>query len=159
MEQENPNGGRRTMMRTPRLWEESHRIGRLYVLATVVLIPWTFYLAISLPRHATDTRYRAAWVGFDVMLVMSIALTAYFALKIDARVQLPATATATLLVVDAWFDVMTSSGRNNTLAALILALAIELPGAAFSLYVAQRVYEHADEMAINESTGSDLDGK
>ena len=60
------------------------------------------------PKRDLDTHYRGAWVGFDLLLVAAIVLTAYFAFRIDARVQLPATATATLLVVDAWFDVMTA---------------------------------------------------
>ena len=51
----------------------------------------------------------------------------------------PATVVATLLVADAWFDVTTSATTTNAIQALILALLVELPAAAFSLYVAHRV--------------------
>jgi hypothetical protein len=51
-------------------------------------------------------------------------------------VQFPATATAVLLFVDAWFDVTTSSGRAQFLEALVLALLVEIPAALFSLYLA-----------------------
>ena len=89
----------------------SRRAALLYAAAAVLLIPWTVYLAVTLPRRDIDTHYRGAWVGFDILLVTAIVLTAYYAFRMDARVQLPAMATATLLVVDAWFDVMTAGRR------------------------------------------------
>ncbi len=61
-------------------------------------------------------------MGFDILLVLAIVLTAYYAFRMDDRVQLPAMATATLLVVDAWFDVMTRGGRQATLEALLMAV-------------------------------------
>ena len=59
------------------------------------------------------------------------------AFRVDQRVQFPATATATLLVVDAWFD-MTTSGepRGQFFEALVLAVFVEIPAAVFSIYVA-----------------------
>ncbi len=117
-----------------------------YLVAALALIPWTVYLAVSLPRRDVATHYRGAWVGFDLLLVATISLTAYFAFRVDPRVQLPATATATLLVVDAWFDVMTSSGRDARAVALLMAVAIELPAAAFSLWLVRRVNHNADRM-------------
>jgi hypothetical protein len=58
----------------------------VYALVGVVLIPWTFFLAVSLPTRVVDTHYRGAWVGFDILLVTAIILTAYFAFKVDSRV-------------------------------------------------------------------------
>jgi uncharacterized membrane protein len=112
------------------------------------MIPWTVYLAVTLPKRDIDTHYRGAWVGFDLMLVAAIVLTAYFAFKVDTRVQLPATALATLLLVDAWFDVMTAGGRKATATALLMALVVEIPAALFSLWLARRVNHNADRMAL-----------
>jgi len=120
----------------------------LYSLAAAVLIPWTVYLAVTLPKRDVDTHYRGAWVGFDLLLVTAIVLTAYYAFRVDTRVQLPATATATLLVVDAWFDVMTAGHRRPTILALVLAVCIELPAAGFSLWLARRVNQNADRLAL-----------
>ena len=61
------------------------------------------------------------------------------AFRVDPRVQISATVSATLLVVDAWFDVTTSGRHSSLLLAVLLAVFAELPAAAFSLYVAQRV--------------------
>jgi hypothetical protein len=128
----------------------ARRMAWVYAAAGFVLIPWTIYLAISLPRRVVDTHYRGAWVGFDMILVTTIVLTAYFAFKVDTRVQLPATATATLLVVDAWFDVMTAHGHKDFALAVLMAMCVELPAAFGSLWVARRVNHNAVRIAWAE---------
>ena len=119
----------------------------VYTAGAVLLVPWTVYLALTLPRRDTATHYRAAWVGFDILLVIAILLTAYYAFRMDERVQLPAMATATLLIVDAWFDIMTSGRRDDVYQAVAMAACIEIPAALFSLYLARRVNRNAEELA------------
>jgi hypothetical protein len=123
------------------------RLAWLYLLAAVILLPWIAYLAESLPRRSLDVHYRAAWVGFDLLLVVTLSRTAYMAFKADARIQLTATAAATLLIVDAWFDVTTSHGRSSVLEALVLAILIEIPVALYCLFVARRVSAYVFELA------------
>jgi hypothetical protein len=127
--------------------ERARRMAWLYTGAAVVLLPWITYLAITLPKRDLDRHYRLAWVGFDCLLVFAIVRTAYMAFRIDPRVQFPATATATLLFVDAWFDVTTSGSRNAALEALLLALLVEIPAALFSLHLARRVNREVLELA------------
>ncbi len=124
----------------------ARRTALLYTAAGIVLIPWTVYLAVSLPKRQIDTHYRGAWVGFDILLVVAIVMTAYYAFRLDSRVQLPAAATATLLFVDAWFDVMTAGGRTSTIEALVMAAFIEIPAALFSLFLARRVNRRVNEI-------------
>jgi len=123
----------------PEVVRSARRMAWLYTGAAVALLPWIVYLALTLPKRDLDRHYRAAWVGFDLLLAFAIVRTAYMAFRIDPRVQFPATATATLLLVDAWFDVTTSGGRGATLEALLLAGFVEIPAALFSLYLARRV--------------------
>lgn len=115
------------------------RLAWLYTAAAVILLPWIVYLALTLPRRQYDRHYRAAWVGFDLILVFAISRTAYLAFRFDPRVQFPATATAVLLFVDAWFDITTSANRNQFFEAVLLAVLVEIPSALFSLYLAYRV--------------------
>ena len=130
----------------------SRRAALAYVLMGLALIPWTVYLAVTLPKRQIDTHYRGAWVGFDLLLVVAIVLTAYYAFRMDDRVQLPAMATATLLLVDAWFDVMTAGGRTATFEALLMALLVEIPAALFSLFLARQVNRHVDRLAAHDRT-------
>jgi hypothetical protein len=119
----------------------------LYTGAAVILLPWIVYLAATLPRRQFDRHYRAAWVGFDAFLIYAIARTAYMAFRVDPRVQFPATATAVLLFIDAWFDIMTSANRSQFFEALVLALLVEIPAAFFSLYLARSVNRRVLELA------------
>jgi len=135
----------------------ARRLAWAFALATAALIPWIAYLAVSLPERTVDTHYRGAWVGFDLMPVTAIVLTAYFAFRVDARVQLPAMATATLLVVDAWFDVMTAGGHAATMRAVLMAVCFELPAAALSLHVARRVNHNVARLAQDGATLSRTD--
>ncbi len=124
----------------------------LYMAAGIILLPWIVYLANTLPRRQFDRHYRAAWVGFDIFLVIVIIRTAYMAFRVDPRVQFPATATATLLAVDAWFDITTSGSRTAFFEAVVLAVLIEIPAAVFSIYIAHSVNRRVLELAGLEPT-------
>ena len=123
----------------PEARRRARRMAWLYTGAAVVLLPWIVYLAVTLPKHNIDRHYRSAWVGFDIILVAAIVRTAYLAFRMDPRVTFPATATAVLLFVDAWFDVTTSGNRAQVAEALLLAALVEIPAALFSLYLARSV--------------------
>jgi hypothetical protein len=131
----------------------ARRLAWLYTAAGVVLLPWIGILAVTLPRRQFDLHYRAAWVGFDLLLVFAITRTAYMAFRVDQRVQISATATATLLIVDAWFDMTTSGGRGQFFEALLLAVFVEIPAAVFSIYVARQVNRRTLELAREAGSG------
>ena len=56
---------------------------------------------------------------------------------------------ATLLVVDAWFDVMTSHRGVELYEAVAMALVVEIPAALFSLWLARRVNRNALQLAVH----------
>jgi len=104
-------------------------------LMAVFLIPWTLYLTFTLPsRHLTD-HYDLAWVGFDIALAAAFAATAWAAVR-RLRWLVPlAAVTGTMLVCDAWFDVVTSHSGVEILEAALEAVFGELPLAAICAYV------------------------
>jgi hypothetical protein len=134
----------------PGVRRRARRLAWVYLIVAVGLIVWTVFLALSLPKENLEHHYRFTWTGFDLILVLAIYLTAHMAFRLDARVVFPATVVATLLVADAWFDVTTSTTAEAAIQALILALVVELPAAAFSLYVAHRVGRRVRELAHPE---------
>jgi hypothetical protein len=101
-------------------------------------IGWTLYLAATLPAHAPTRHYRLAWVGFDVGLAILLVITAYLAWKGNRHVGMSATATATVLVVDAWFDIVTSPS-SDLMGAVLSGLLAELPLAVVCLWIALHV--------------------
>jgi len=123
----------------PGVRRRARRLAWVYLIVAAGLIAWTVFLALSLPKENLEHHFRLTWTGFDLIEVLAICLTAYWAFRLDTRVVYPATVVATLLVADAWFDITTSATAADAIQALILAVAVELPAAAFSLYLAHRV--------------------
>ena len=80
----------------------------------IFLVPWAIWLGATLrPDHTTD-RWDVVWTGFDVGLALAFALTALAAWRRSPWVGALAATTGTLLLVDAWFDiVLESSGKGS----------------------------------------------
>ncbi|MEU6481700.1 hypothetical protein ABZ858_33445 [Streptomyces sp. NPDC047017] len=93
----------------------------------LALLPWLAVLAGVLPGAAGATRWRGAWIGLDVLEALGLIATGLPVLRRHRLHALAATATATLLVTDAWFDTMTAAPGPDRLAALAMALCAELP--------------------------------
>ncbi|WP_328296701.1 hypothetical protein OG389_02045 [Streptomyces sp. NBC_00435] len=105
--------------------------------AGIALAPWMVVLARTLPQSTEVSNWATAWIGLDLMLAAGLAGTGLMLRRQDPRVVPLAAATAALLVTDAWFDVTTSAGSEQTLA-LLLAAGAELPLAVACAAVAVR---------------------
>jgi hypothetical protein len=127
-------------MRGPLAPERLRRIFLVAVTtASLVLIPWIGYLAVSLPDRHVAGQWKAAWVGFDIVLVGFLAGTAWCAWQRRQLLVPAAIVTATLLICDAWFDVLLDWGTPDMWWSLATAALGELPLAALLLWVALRL--------------------
>ena len=108
--------------------------GLLAVLG-VGLLPWTLWLALSLPSRKVAEHWDLAWVGFDLILAASLLGTAVSLVRRSPLLRSFAAGTGALLVSDAWFDVVTASTSRERWFAIGLAAAAELPlaGICFAL--------------------------
>ena len=116
----------------------TNRIAMIYLILAVLLLPWLVLLAIKLPDRQINQNYRLAWVGFDVLLMLTLSRTAWLAWRRSPYLVIVASVTATLLIVDAWFDITTASSDRERSLAIATAILIELPLAAFSMRLARR---------------------
>jgi hypothetical protein len=121
--------------------------GPAFTLFSLVLLPWTVYLAYSLPSRQVSPDYDVAWAGFDLMLLVALASTGYFALRRSRYLATAATATATLLFVDAWFDVMTSPPGQRA-ESVALALLVELPLASVCGWLSHHTQQLAERRVV-----------
>jgi hypothetical protein len=113
-------------------------VAPVFAVLGLAIVPWTAYLAMTLPAQQSAQHYRVAWVGFDLMLIVVLLLTAHFAWRGSRHVGHLATAAATMLLVDAWFDITTS--RPADLRAAVLSAAfLEVPLAAVCGWIALHV--------------------
>jgi integral membrane sensor domain MASE1 len=121
---------------------DTERARRRFVIvigvASVLMIPWVIALAVSLPPRYLAGHWRLTWVGFDVMLGATLAITAWAALRRRQIMILSAIVSATLLVCDAWFDMMTASG-HDWWASLATAVLVELPLAVWLFFVSHHL--------------------
>lgn len=109
------------------------------IIAVVALIPWTAYLAVSLPSHFRAHDWAQAWVGFNMALIATLAYTAWAA-WFRRQILAPASiVAATMLLCDAWFDVNTSFGTKDQILTMATALFANLPLAIFLIMVARRI--------------------
>ena len=108
---------------------------RLLALAAIGLVPWTLWLTFSLPsRHVTDD-YDVAWVGFDIALACVFAATAWATLRYSHWLVPLAAIAGTMLVCDAWFDIVTSQSGSEMWEAIAEAALAELPLAALCAFI------------------------
>jgi hypothetical protein len=108
-------------------------------VAALGLVPWTLYLTYTLPaRHVTHD-WNVAWAGFDVAIASALVATAVGVLVCGPWLEATAAVAATLLVADAWFDVILADGGGERREAILLAVVAELPLALFCLWIALNV--------------------
>jgi len=122
----------------------------LFAAAGVFMLPWTIWLSSSLsPRHVS-THWDLAWSGFDSGLAVLFIMTAIAAYHRSVWVGPLAAALGTLLVTDAWFDIVLASHADELRYSILLAAFAELPAAAFCFWIAIRT-ERFLERFVEES--------
>ncbi|WP_324607684.1 hypothetical protein [Streptomyces sp. NRRL S-646] len=104
----------------------------------LALLPWLVVLAKGLPATTTAAHWNTAWVGLDALEATGLIATGLLTARGHHLHPLTASATAALLVVDAWFDTMTAAPGGDQLSALAMAFGAELPLAAVCAALAVR---------------------
>jgi hypothetical protein len=110
----------------------------VFTLIGLGMLPWTIWLSASLKAHHETDRWDLAWSGFDSGLAIAFLLTAFAAWRKSPWVGALAAATGTLLVTDAWFDIVLESHSDEVRTAIYLAVFAELPLAAVCFWIAYR---------------------
>ena len=128
----------------------------LFGLAALLLVPWTVLLVAWLPSAHRATHWNIAWAGFDVALTLLLLAVAATARRRSSWFEGAATAAATLLVVDAWFDVLTASTRTEFVLAIAEAAFVELPLALLCLLLARKAERRSHLRLASEQTAVEV---
>ena len=121
--------------------------GPLFTLFAALMVPWTVYIGASLPARQLSPHYDVAWAGFDVILLAALAATGYTALRRSRYLSIAAAATAVLLAVDAWFDLMTTPS-GQIAQSIVLAALVELPLAAVCVWLSLHTQELTERRIV-----------
>jgi hypothetical protein len=116
-------------------WIRRRALPVLTVVA-LLLLPWTVWLTATLPAKHTSEHWDAAWVGFDVAEILSLGATVVAIYRRAVWVEVTASIAGTLLLADAWFDVLLSTGDKKLWVAIVEAAVAELPLAALCFLIA-----------------------
>ena len=119
----------------------------------LVLAAWIGVLAVTLPRYYRSGGWRGAWVGFDLGLLITFAITAWAGWRHRQLVIVCLVVLASLLCCDAWFDVTLDLRTSDFLVSVLMALCVELPLAALAVIAARRL------MRLNIRTVGRLAGR
>jgi hypothetical protein len=109
----------------------------VFAAAALALVPWVVVLVRALPSDHRAAHWDVAWAGFDGALALLLSAVAVAAWRRSPWLEGAATACATLLLVDAWFDILTSSTGAELFTASIEAALVELPLALICLLLAR----------------------
>lgn len=119
-------------------------------LVAVGLLPWIAYLSVTLPSRHVVHHWQVAWVGLDIAEVSALVATFVALLRNSPAVTVLASIAGTLLVCDAWFDVVTAQPGSDLAWALAFALMAELPLAALCFWLAFEVGEVVGAIVAEE---------
>ena len=109
------------------------------VASCIMLAAWIGVLAVTLPRFYHTGSWRGAWVGFDIGLLATFAATGWTAWRRRQLLIICLVVLATLLLADAWFDVVLDVRTAGFLPSLLSAVLVELPLAALAVFMARRL--------------------
>jgi hypothetical protein len=115
-----------------------HWVVAAFGAIAVGLLPWTVWLSRSLSSEHESDHWDLAWTGFDIGLALLFGATAVAAYRRSPWVTALASSLGTLLVVDAWFDIVLESHWDEQRYSIVLALLVELPAAAVCFWIARR---------------------
>jgi hypothetical protein len=111
-------------------------IAPFFFALAVALLPWTIWLTQTLPAHHTTEHWDLAWGGLDAAEAIALLAVAVTALRRSVWLEAAAAAAGTLLLCDAWFDVLLEHGSRFWIA-LAQAIAVEVPLALVCFWVAR----------------------
>ena len=144
------NAARETGTPAQRMKRLHSRLLAVLVACCAGLGAWIVYLAVSMPTGYRSKAWSAAWVGFDILLLLALVGTVVAAMLGRQIVVLLAVFTATLLLCDAWFDVVLDWGTSDVWGSLASAVFVEMPLAAFLVFRARKLVRVAIERRWHE---------
>ena len=128
------------------------KLGALFsIVACTVLVGWIIVLLFTLHRSFHSHYWRAAWVGFDFVLLFGFAATGWAFWRGRQIVIAFLLITATLLCCDAWFDVILDLGSSGVWVSIASAVIVEIPLAVVMFNAARRLIRLSTLVAMSEA--------
>ena len=116
----------------------SHRLAAwIFGAVALLLLPWALFLKWRLPSHHVVRHWDTVWTGFDLVLAGALLGLAVCLVRRSSWTQVAAAVAGTMLLCDAWFDVLTASSGAGVGEAIAEAAVAEVPLAAACFLLAR----------------------
>jgi hypothetical protein len=137
---------RQLLCRSPRkhhlhlsLSRRTQLLSTILLVAATALIVWTIFLGLTLPLKYDAGHWDLLWTGFDIGLFCVLGYAAWAAWFRRQVLATTAIVAGTLLLCDAWFDIITSIGHRDQWLTLLTGFGGELPLAVFFFWLYRRI--------------------
>jgi hypothetical protein len=132
-----------------------------FLLGAIGLVPETIRLANSLPLRHIELHWRLLWTGYDVVMAFVFLISGILLWLRSPWLAITVSAAGTMLLADAWFDVLTARGTRQLATSVLLAVLLEIPMGAICFFISGRYvrkYQHlaALDAASNKSGSTAL---
>jgi hypothetical protein len=108
----------------------------LPIAASLAMVPWILVLAATLPDRYVTNHWNVTWVGFDILELVSFAVTSWTAWRRLPAARAATAVSVTLLACDAWFNTTTIATTADLITSAVTAAA-GLPYAVALVYLRQ----------------------
>lgn len=112
-------------------------VSAAFVVGAVLLVPTSVRRVVKVAPVVIALHQRVTWSGLDIFEFAGLLATGWCLRERSPWLAMVGTATATLLLSDALFNIVTSSD-GSLLGGILMAVVAELPLAALSLVLAAR---------------------
>lgn len=126
-------------------------IAMVLLAIAVVMIPWLIILGATLKGQVSVRMWSSTWIGLDCLEIIGLFATSVLLLKRKTYVMIAATFTATLFLIDAWFDVMLAQAGSAWFGAVVSGFFVEVPLSLFLFFlaiIAPSLIDDSDQTAI-----------
>jgi hypothetical protein len=100
------------------------------------MVPWILVLAATLPDRYVTNHWNVTWVGFDILELLSFAVTAWTAWRRSPAAPAATVVSVTLLACDTWFTMTTIATTADIITSAVTAVG-GIPYAVALLYLRQ----------------------
>ncbi|MFG2824459.1 hypothetical protein ACGFX4_34145 [Kitasatospora sp. NPDC048365] len=114
------------------------RLSAALVAVAVLLFAWILVLGSTTRGQAEVRNWSVVWIGVDLLQAAGLVATGLLLVRRSRLVALVAAGTSAVLLLDAWFDMMTAEGGGAWYVALAMAFLVELPASLALAALARR---------------------
>jgi hypothetical protein len=114
-------------------------------------VPEILRLANSLPLRHIEPHWRILWTGYDLVMAVVFLISGILLWLRSPWLAITVTAAGTMLLADAWFDVLTARGTRQLATSVTLAILLEIPLGIICFFISGRYVHEYRRLAARDS--------